>query len=211
MKKGFTLIELLIVIGIIGVLSTTTVVILNPAELLKQTRDVQRINDLKNIISAMNLYVLNSGDIDLNGSYANERCGDRTYVFGTNVNDGGIGPLNYSFNGNPAEANNRNHFVCQATRGTSGGSAGWFPVNLSNMDSGSPLSILPVDPLRYIDQTDYVYRYACDNNTKTYELNACLESVKYSNFMVNDAGDKNIGAPCVTGGQWYEVGNRIDL
>lgn len=38
-RKGFTLIELLIVIGILAVLATAVIMVLNPAELLKQARD----------------------------------------------------------------------------------------------------------------------------------------------------------------------------
>ena len=35
-KKGFTLLELLIVIGILSILSTTVVLVINPAQLLKK-------------------------------------------------------------------------------------------------------------------------------------------------------------------------------
>jgi len=44
-KKGFTLLELLIVIGILAILSTTVVLVINPAELLKKARDSQRISE----------------------------------------------------------------------------------------------------------------------------------------------------------------------
>jgi prepilin-type N-terminal cleavage/methylation domain-containing protein len=41
--KGFTLIELLIVIAILAILATAVVLVLNPAQILAQARDAQRI------------------------------------------------------------------------------------------------------------------------------------------------------------------------
>ncbi|MGC9603258.1 MAG: prepilin-type N-terminal cleavage/methylation domain-containing protein, partial [Minisyncoccia bacterium] len=38
-EASFTLIELLVVIGILGVLATAVVLVLNPAQLLAQARD----------------------------------------------------------------------------------------------------------------------------------------------------------------------------
>ena len=57
MKKGFTLIELLIVIAILAILATTVVLVLNPAQILAQARDAQRISDLSSIKSAIALYL----------------------------------------------------------------------------------------------------------------------------------------------------------
>ncbi|KKU14411.1 MAG: hypothetical protein UX23_C0018G0001, partial [Parcubacteria group bacterium GW2011_GWB1_45_9] len=53
MKKGFTLIELLIVIGLLAILSTVAVLVINPAELLRQARDSQRVSDLGTVHSAL--------------------------------------------------------------------------------------------------------------------------------------------------------------
>lgn len=57
MKKGFTLIELVIVIGILAILSAAVVLVLNPAQLLAQARDSQRLSDLGSIKSAVALYL----------------------------------------------------------------------------------------------------------------------------------------------------------
>ena len=57
-KKGnnaFTLVELLIVLGILAVLVTATVLLLNPTEFIAQGRDSRRISDLKNLDTAISL------------------------------------------------------------------------------------------------------------------------------------------------------------
>jgi len=41
-SNSFTLIELVIVIGILAVLSATVLIVINPAEYMKSTRDSQR-------------------------------------------------------------------------------------------------------------------------------------------------------------------------
>ena len=56
-KRGFTLIELLIVIGILAILAVAVVLVLNPAELLAQARDSQRMSDLGSVKSAVALYL----------------------------------------------------------------------------------------------------------------------------------------------------------
>lgn len=55
--KGFTLLELLIVISIIAILSVALVMVLNPAEILKKSRDSQRISDLNTIKTAVGIYL----------------------------------------------------------------------------------------------------------------------------------------------------------
>lgn len=64
-KGGFTLLELLIVISIIAILSVALVFILNPAETLKKSRDVQRITDLNTLKTAIGLYLTSTSTADL--------------------------------------------------------------------------------------------------------------------------------------------------
>src|SRR5680860_471628 len=61
-KKGFTLLELLIVIGILAILSTTVILVINPAELLKKARDSQRISDLSTVKTAIAYYITEAAD-----------------------------------------------------------------------------------------------------------------------------------------------------
>ena len=56
-KSGFTLIELLVVIAIIAILAIVVVLTLNPAQLLQQARDSNRISDFATVKSAIGYYM----------------------------------------------------------------------------------------------------------------------------------------------------------
>ncbi|MCL5016431.1 MAG: type II secretion system GspH family protein, partial [Patescibacteria group bacterium] len=56
-RSSFTLIELLIVIAIIGILASVVVLVLNPAQLLSQSRDSRRTQDLSNLNNAIGMYL----------------------------------------------------------------------------------------------------------------------------------------------------------
>jgi len=60
-RRGFTLIELLVVIAIIAILAVVVVLTLNPAELLRQSRDANRVSDMATLTSALNLYLTDQG------------------------------------------------------------------------------------------------------------------------------------------------------
>ncbi len=62
-SKGFTLIEILIVVAIIGILASTVLVGLLPAQ--RQGRDARRISDLRQVQNALELY------FNANGVYPN--------------------------------------------------------------------------------------------------------------------------------------------
>lgn len=58
--KGFTLVELLVVIAIIAVLAAVIVLIINPLELTRRSRDAARLTDLANLQQAINVAVQES-------------------------------------------------------------------------------------------------------------------------------------------------------
>lgn len=53
--KGFTLVELLVVIAIIAILATVVILIINPLELMRRSRDSTRLKDLDNLQQAINV------------------------------------------------------------------------------------------------------------------------------------------------------------
>ena len=184
MKKGFTLLELLIVIGILAILSTTLIIVINPAEMLKKARDSQRISDLNTVKSAIAIYLTNASTISL-----------------------GSTSTTYSSVGN-------NLLLCgswgtgSATSTQTVDGNGWIPINLAGLTDGSPISGLPKDP----NQTSYnanpsrYYVYLTSaTTTNGYELVANMESTYYSSTSNVENSD---GGKMTT---LYEVGTVFDL
>ena len=89
-KKGFTLLELLIVIAIIAVLSTLLIVVLDPSETLKRTRDSQRVADLNTMKTAIGIYLAESPNPSLDSGQGDCLNGSA-----------GVGRITYSYNGSP--------------------------------------------------------------------------------------------------------------
>jgi prepilin-type N-terminal cleavage/methylation domain-containing protein len=163
MKKGFTLIELLIVIAILAILTTTVVLVLNPASMLAKARDSQRLADMDSLRSAISLYLATASAPTITalgpwsqGPSANKNCWSLHIV-------------------TCAEKDN------YAVDGT-----GWVGIKLSDTPGGSPLAILPRDPSNTLA---YHYAYGAESTNKTFELNAVLESPDNAPKMQNDGGD----------------------
>jgi len=128
MKQGFTLIELIIVIGILAILATVVVLVLNPAELLAQARDSQRMSDLGTIKSAIALYLATANSPTIGaGPTCTATCTQNPFS-GTET----------------------------VTTSTVVTGAGWVKVDLSGTTGGSPLATLPLDPTNN-DSYHYAY------------------------------------------------------
>lgn len=166
MKKGFTLLELLIVIGILAILSTTMILVINPAEMLKKARDSQRISDLNNLKSAISLYL-------------------------TDVASPSIGSATYSYCYSTTTTCLSRTATSTSSQVVTG--SGWIPINFTSVSGGSPISALPIDPNPATASTNnrfYVYLPFSDN---TFELAANMESTYYSNGGSGDVESKDGG------------------
>ncbi len=188
MKRGFTLIELLVVIAILAVLATATVLVLNPAELLKQGRDSTRISDLAALNSAISLWVADVLNTSGNWPASN------TY----NCTSGVDAP------GTP---------VCVANATTTVTSTGWVPLDFRLIAAGSPLSRLPLDPnngsanCTLGSPTVCLYAFAASSTVGAYELDAQMESVKFYLSGSADVTSKDGGNMT----DIYEVGTNLTL
>lgn len=116
--EGFTLVELLVVIAIVAILAAVVVLIINPLELTKRSRDAARLTDLANLQQSINVAVqesTNSGQYLLCGGQQ-AQCG-QAY---TTAN------------------------ATSATRASDG--TGWVKVDLSSANAVS-VPTLPIDPV----------------------------------------------------------------
>ena len=160
--KGFTLIELLIVIAILAILTTTVVLVLNPAQKLAKTRDSQRMSDLNTVRKAIVLYLITASSPTFTSG-----------PFAQGVTSGGCLSLSGTCD-----------YTRQAIYLVNG--TGWVGVNLGSIPSGSLLVTLPRDP---VSDATYHYAYAASSTSLTFELNAVFESSDNASKMANDGGN----------------------
>jgi prepilin-type N-terminal cleavage/methylation domain-containing protein len=167
-EKAFTLIELLVVIAIIAILSIVVILTLNPAQLLEQSRDSNRLSDLGITSTALGVYSAEGGS-SLGSTtlvYISVPDPQATTTAGDNCQGLSL----------PAAPSGTSYF-CGASstyRNTDG--TGWIPVNFNSLAGGSPLGQLPKDP---IDTTSTGLYYTYATNGTQYMATALPESQKY--------------------------------
>lgn len=231
-RKGFTLLELLVTLSILAILTVVLVIVINPAEVLKKTRDNQRFSDLSTLKAALSLYLAEVsppilgptadclGETDITTAvvyYSVPQASDLTcavnLIEGTDVTAG-------STFGGVGGATDSCKYVTATNLQTVAGS-GWVPVDFTSITSlgGSPISNLPIDPTNTIAtgtapvSTDLAYRYACQRTATSpdpgtvFELNAVLESAAYVNGGSQDKETKDGG----DSDNYFEIGTSLNL
>ncbi len=214
MRKGFTLIELLIVIGILAILATTVVLILNPAQTLAETRDTQRLSDLDTINKAIGLYLATIQNPSFGYSTNCGVDGSGNSIWLSSGAGATLAPvigtlMPFTPSGTPNDSLPSNNFLNVDGNG-------WVPIDLTQISGGSPMPVLPADPSERNDAsaqsklsvTGHFYAFQCGAGaTPTYEIDANMESTKFSNLGSADVESTDGGdQPAI-----YEIGNAPGL
>ena len=194
------MIELLVVIAILAVLATAVVLVLNPAELLKEGRDSTRVSDLAAINDAIGLWTADvlGGNAGVTWGSNNGKWGSNDAVYCTSSTTIPTGIL---VTGS----------TCTATTTTSVAGSGWLPLNFTLIAAGSPLPKLPIDPNNGSTNCSQGTPAVCEyivhvsSTIGIYKLAAQMESVK---FRANGSGDVN-SDDGGTSNSWYEIGSNL--
>jgi prepilin-type N-terminal cleavage/methylation domain-containing protein len=189
-QKGFTLIELLVVIAIIAILAVVVVLTLNPAQLLAQARDSNRVSDFATLKSAIALYQTDVATTTALGAGTTIILSETATSLGMSTLVGTSG-TSWGFTGETT--------VATGTRVNTGTGA-WVPINFTLISSGAPIGVLPVDPVNTGSNT-----YAFAANTATYKLATKMESTKYQSGGSSDVTSVDGGNSTGT----YEQGNNL--
>jgi len=199
MRTAFTLIELLVVIAIIAILSVVVILTLNPAELLRQSRDSNRISDLSVAKSGIALYL---------SSVTTPFIGTSTFCY---IDASGL-VLNNNVEGTSSciawfttyAAGNMVSTTVANSRNVNG--TGWIPINFNGIAAGgSPLSNEPTDPSN--NDGIHFYTYIPSSTSLVFKLDAHMESQKYGQGGSNDVTTADGGTDPAS----YEAGTNLSL
>lgn len=190
-NSGFTLIELLIGIAVVALLSTVTVITINPSELLKRSRDTQRLQEIETLNKALALYSIENSSA----------AGDEQTVY-VSIPDNSATCANLTLPALPSDWS----YACVASstfRNVDG--TGWIPVNLQGLSFQPPIASLPIDVTNNTSG-DLYFRYARGASTK-YELSSAFESATYGFGGTKDRASTDGG----TNPGRYETGLDVTL
>jgi len=204
MNRGLTYIELLVVLGLIPVIIGIITGVLKVQDYFKTSRDLQRLQDLNLLNSALSFYFQNATLVDPDGPNLSDRGVDESmptiFVSVPGEKDKFFETCFYYPNGKTYYIYQTNKNDYQRIDGF-----GWIPINFTEINYPS-LSSLPVDPINKL-QSGLYYLYAFQRNPLQYEISAGFESVEFqkggtADRVSNDGGnDENR----------LELGTNLDI
>ncbi|OGM93318.1 hypothetical protein A2372_02895 [Candidatus Wolfebacteria bacterium RIFOXYB1_FULL_54_12] len=190
--RGLTLVELLITMGILAILASMAVLVFNPVEYVRQSRDTRRIGDLDAINKAIDLYTVNKPAITELGtaSIVYVSLSDSSSTCGSHALP--VLPPSWQYRCVPAAD-------LQKIDGT-----GWVPINFTSISSGAPLATLPIDPANAVAGAQY---YMFIASGRKYELSSGMEAARHmsggdADKVSTDDGDDSAR---------YETGSNLLL
>ncbi len=184
---GFTLLELLIVIAVLAVLSGVTILVLNPVDILKRTRDARRLDDLAKINRGLG-YFQTEGGTQMGSSSV-------VYISLPDTDDTLPAECDEYTSSLPSLPTGWSYACALKSKFRKTDGSGWIPVNFSSLTIKAPFSAIPIDPE---NNTSYYYSYITGGSWKVMGL---LESERY----IREAAQKDGG----TSDAAYEVGTNI--
>ena len=192
-NKGFTLIELLVVIAILAVLAVVVVLTLNPAGLLQEARDSNRISDMATLKSALSLYMADVPTPALGTStwcYLSIPTSTMTVPISSTSTNSTTTCLTW-FSSQAAYTTSTVSSTASYRSVTS--TLGWIPVNMSLISAGAPFALWPIDPL---NTSANFYSYEASTTGNVFKLGMIMESAKYkasgtADIVSADGGTNN--------------------
>ena len=175
------------VLALVAILSVVVVMTLNPAELIRQARDSNRLSDLATINTALNLF-----SADVTSGF----MGTSTIVY---ISIPDISPTCANLGLPTSTVYTYNCVTTANLRNTNG--TGWIPVNFERISSNSPISQLPIDPTNATSSGNY-YTYMTGGS---WELASNMESVKQKSITGASGTDGGVSVSS------YEIGNNLRL
>jgi len=189
--KGITYVELLIVLGLILVIIGIVTSVIKVQDYFKTIRDIQRLQDLNLLNSALNFYFQNAVSIDPDGPNLQNKGIDESSstIFVSVPRENDQFQTYYS-------TNSKTYYIYQSNKNDYQkiNGFGWIPINFSEVNF-SGLSFLPVDPINRL-QPGLYYLYAFQRNPPQYEISAGFESTEFKqggakDIVSNDGGNDN--------------------
>jgi prepilin-type N-terminal cleavage/methylation domain-containing protein len=205
--KGFTLIELLIVIAILVILAVVVILTLNPAQLLAQARDSQRMSDMSTLKSAISLFLADVSTTTPNCGLGTSSATTIYISAPSSITTSSVVDSRF-----PSSSTSNTLITTSSAPGSITGT-GWIPIAFNAISSGAPIGREPIDPVNTTitgssaTSTSYYYGYGVGSTGCTFELNAHMESSRYQNGGSNDVESKDGGNDPYS----YQTGTNINL